>query len=290
MSESKTKVAIVGGGPAGIAASQQCTREGIDDVLLLERKNIGGLIYQANRIENFPGFVGKEGREMVNELGTIVSEYDIDVEFREVEKIESARDGFKLITETGKVRTTYLILATGTAPRSLGFEGEVHHPEWRNYDGESVIVIGGGDAAYDYALRMKRLGGDVTILRRSEPKALPVLVREAREKGIEEVEASLEEVEKDDDFSLRCDGMDLRADVVVTAIGRDPRFPDLDFDMDPEEVSFPSGQTKFDDLFVIGSSVLGTYRQTSLCWGMGIAAGMDLGRKISSCEKSKNME
>ncbi len=60
MSGIKRKVTIVGAGPAGIAAAQQCIREGIKDILVLEKEEIGGLIRQANKIENLPGLVGKD--------------------------------------------------------------------------------------------------------------------------------------------------------------------------------------------------------------------------------------
>ncbi len=291
MSGSERKVTVVGAGPAGIAAAQQCVREGIDDVLVLEKESIGGLILQANRIENLPGFVGEDGRKMVKELENIVSEYDIDVEYREVEEIEKKEDGFRLKTDKASKETKCLVLATGTTPRSLNFEGEIHHPNWRDYVGEKVVVVGGGDAAYDYALRVNRLGGEVTIFRRSGPKALPVLVEEAREKGVRDIEAEPTEVEKSENgFSIRCEDKNIKADELITAIGRDPNFPELSFELGIEDVTFPTGETDHDNLFVIGSTVLGTYRQTSLCWGMGITAGMKLGRTILSCEKSKSVK
>lgn len=289
MSGSKRKVIVVGAGPAGIAAAQQCVREDIDNVLVLEKEKIGGLIRQANKIENFPGFVGEDGREIAEELEKIVSKYDIDVEYTEVKNIEKMDEGFRLKSDDVSIETKYLVLATGTRPRALGFEGEIHHPEWRDYTGDRVVIVGGGDAAYDYSLRVDRLGGEVTILRRSNPKALPILVKKATRRDIEEVEAELREVEKSENgFSIGCEDDVLEADVLITAIGREPKIPDLTFDLELEDSKFPTGKTDIDNLFVVGSTVLGTYRQTSLCWGMGIAAGMDLGKTISCCEKSKS--
>lgn len=281
MSGNERKVTVIGAGPAGIAASQQCIREGIDDVLLVEKERIGGLIRQANRIENFPGFVGEDGREMVEDLEKIVSDYEIDVEYGCVDHVKQIDGGFRLKTGGRSIKTDYSVLATGTKPRSLGFQGEMHHPRWRDHTEEKVVVVGGGDAAYDYSLRINSLGGEVTILRRSEPKALPVLVKEAREKGIEEVEAELTEVEESENgLHLFYEDEVLRADQVITAVGRDPNLPGLTFSLTPEDVKFPTGETDLDRLYVVGSTVLGTYRQTSLCWGMGIAAGMRIGKKL----------
>jgi thioredoxin reductase (NADPH) len=48
-------VIIIGGGPAGIAAAIQLKRYGLDP-LILERKALGGLLRNANLVENYPGF------------------------------------------------------------------------------------------------------------------------------------------------------------------------------------------------------------------------------------------
>ncbi len=278
MPGSYRKVIVVGAGPAGVAACQQCIREGIDDVLLIEKDKIGGLIRQANRIENFPGFVGEDGREMVEELEKIVSDYEIDIEYGDVEKID---EGFRLKCDGTHRKAECLVLATGTKPKSLDFVGEKYHPEWRDHTGEETVVIGGGDAAYDHSLRIDKLGGEVTVLRRSDPKALPVLVKEARERGIKEEKAEPTEIEKDENgFRIRCEDDVIQADQVITAVGREPNIPSLTFPLDLEDVKFPTGETDIDNLFVIGSTVLGTYRQTSLCWGMGIAAGMKMSKKL----------
>ena len=48
---------IVGGGPAGIAAAIQLKRSGFK-VLILEKNKLGGLLRNANLVENYPGFPG----------------------------------------------------------------------------------------------------------------------------------------------------------------------------------------------------------------------------------------
>ncbi len=217
---------------------------------------------------------------MVKGLEDIISRYDIPLSYTEVENIENIDDGFGLVTDKGYHKTEYLVLATGTTPRSLGFQEEIYHPRWRDPSGKKVVIIGGGDAAYDYALRVNRLGGDVIISRRSEPSALPVLIKEAKYEGIEERMGEPEEIcRTEDHFIVQYDQEKILADLVITAIGREPNI--LDLDIDDNEISFPTGTTEFPGLFVVGSNVLGTYRQTSLCWGMGIAVGMKLGRIFS---------
>ena len=50
-------VLIVGAGPAGLAAALQLKRYGID-ATLIERGRVGGLLNNANLVENYPGFPG----------------------------------------------------------------------------------------------------------------------------------------------------------------------------------------------------------------------------------------
>ncbi len=271
------KVAVVGAGPAGISAAQQCIREGIEQVVVLEKDKIGGLIYQANRIENFPGFVGSEGPEFVEELEQIIDDYGIEVVFEKVESISKEEDIFILEAGEGNIRTEYLVNAVGTEPKKTGLEGEIHHPGWKDYTGKNILVIGGGDTAYDYSLRLNRLGGEVKILRRSSPKALDSLVNEVRDSGIEEIKGEVEDITVGETGYV-LEKEDERFDIPVTAIGREPVEISMDFTI--EEIDFPSGRTDIGDFYSIGSAVLGKYRQTSLCWGMGTAAGMNISGKI----------
>jgi thioredoxin reductase (NADPH) len=59
------EVAIVGAGPAGMTAAIQLKRYGIPFVLL-EKERIGGLLWNANLVENYPGFpAGVSGPKLV---------------------------------------------------------------------------------------------------------------------------------------------------------------------------------------------------------------------------------
>ncbi len=268
-------VSIVGGGPAGVAAALQCRREGLKDITLFEKDRVGGLIYQANRIENFPGFIDEDGREFVSALKRMISEWDIPVKFEEVERIKETGSCFELDLGGETFETDVLVLATGTAPRELRLKGEKFHPEWRDYTGEKVTVIGGGDVAYDYALRVKRLGGEPNILRRSEPDALSSLVDEVQEKGIEEIYGEVEDcIEQGEGYLLKHSRGSIETEHIITAIGREPELPENSMDIDV--IDLRAGITSIDDLYVLGSTVLGRFRQTSLAWGMGIAGGMDI--------------
>src|SRR3990172_4711953 len=75
------EVLIIGAGPAGIAAAIQLKRYGIPFVLL-EKERVGGLLWNANLVENYPGFpAGVSGPKLVRliekqmeRLGVVVAE------------------------------------------------------------------------------------------------------------------------------------------------------------------------------------------------------------------------
>ncbi len=279
MSESEVKVSVIGAGPAGIAAAQQCIREGIDELVLIEKGKPGGLIHYANRIENFPGFIGKSGKDMAEELEYVITDYGIDLIDREVKSIRREDGSFTVSDGRRDIYSEYLVLATGTKPKPLGIDGEIYEPTLGDYSERNVVVIGGGDVAYDYALRLKGSGAQVTILRRSEPKALKTLVEEVEAEGIGDINDDLDGWKKTEDgYLLRCKEETLECDMVVAAVGREPVLPEMDFSF--SYIKYPMGATDVENLYVIGSLMLGVYRQASLSWGMGIAAGMNIASKI----------
>ena len=60
-------VVVVGAGPAGISASIQLKRSGIEP-LLLEKDETGGLLLNANLVENYPGFPDGVSGEILAEI------------------------------------------------------------------------------------------------------------------------------------------------------------------------------------------------------------------------------
>ncbi len=272
MEGSAPEVAVIGGGPAGVAAAYQCKREGVDDVIIVEKNKIGGLIEYANRIENIPGYLDMDGRAVVSELESLLKRANISVLKGGVEDIQGERGNFRIHMKEGNITCRHAVVATGTIPRTLGIDGEVCHPPWKDYHGKRVLVVGGGDAAYDYALRINRYGGKVTILSRNT-SALDLLVRRVGKESIREVRGELDRWEKHGHgYTVDTTGGTIECDLVVTAIGRVPQLPVKGYG----EIRFPTGCTDIPGLYVIGSAALDRFRQVTLCWGMGIAAAMDI--------------
>ena len=101
-------VAIVGAGPAGIAASIYLKRAGFN-VHLFEKNQVGGLLFNAYRVENYPGFPdGIKGDELCTLFKMQLEKWDIAPIFSKV--IQITREKNKFILKTTKDKRVALPL------------------------------------------------------------------------------------------------------------------------------------------------------------------------------------
>jgi len=264
-------VGIIGAGVGGIATAVQLARYGIESVIF-ERDRIGGLIRNAYSVENtmfFPD--GIKGERVVEILEEYVRKYGLKIVYEEARAVKKVGRLFEVETTGGAYRFKYLVVATGTRPRRLPFDGIVYHvaevPR-RHY--ERVLIIGGGDVAFDYALSMSEVSDEVIILARSEPKALPYLRRLVRELPNVRVLRgrlwSLRRTHGGQRFLAETSAGDFEADLVLGAIGRVPNIELVEGIED-------------DNLFLVGDVKNGIYRQTALAIADGIKTAMVIWRR-----------
>jgi thioredoxin reductase (NADPH) len=167
---------VIGAGVAGLTAALHGARYGLS-VGVIERTGVGGQIAAVERIENFPGLPqGVSGAE----LGPLLHEQAemAGAEFM-LDSVESvAIDGDWRIVQCAaeQVKARALIVAAGSALRSLGVPGEeefrgrgVSHCascDGHFFTGKHVCVVGGGDSAFDEALVLAEHAAHVTIVQR----------------------------------------------------------------------------------------------------------------------------
>jgi thioredoxin reductase (NADPH) len=186
------EIAIIGGGPAGLAAALYAARA-MRRTLVLERELPGGQIATTSEVEDYPGIKMTTGPELsmlmmqhAEHFGATVSIGD------EVSQVDFSRTIKRLTLSDGRViKAKVIIIATGAAPRTLGVPGEdrlrgtgvsycavCDGPFFRK---THLAVAGGGDAAFDEALYLTKYASKVTIIhRRDEFRAQRVLVDRAR--------------------------------------------------------------------------------------------------------------
>lgn len=295
--------AVIGAGPAGVAASIYLKRAGFEPVIF-ERGRIGGLLINANLVENYPGFPeGVRGMDLAKLLEKQVLRNAVQIVRDDVKKISPSKGAFEIHARKKRWYSRTVIVATGTTPKRAAIEGHdglsgrrlfyevVDLPKDAN--DKKVVVLGGGDAAFDYSLNLANRGCVVDIVfRKEEPECIPLLLRRARRepgvqihpgivvRGIGEENGSVVvDVEKnEEELSLDCD-------YVLVAYGREPNTGILPKDFSPHEID-NWGEAPIPGLFLAGDVRRGTFRQAGIAVGDGILAAMKVERLLrgEDCE------
>lgn len=279
------EVLIVGAGPAGLAAATQLKRYGIPFVLL-EKDSVGGLLRNANLVENYPGFPsGIPGPKLATLFARQLRRTGVEVTFDAILRLDY-EDGWLAEAERTSYRPGVVVIASGTKPKTIPVEVPAQARErvfsevWplAGVSGKQVVIVGAGDAAFDYALNLAGRGNTVTILNRGRSTScLPLLWERANanpdityreETGIERIELS----ESNDRVRLFTNHYSLLADYLVFAIGREPALDFL-----PERVRMHERSlVESGKLYFAGDVHNGLFRQAAIAAGEGLRAAMQI--------------
>ncbi|MEL6869556.1 MAG: alkyl hydroperoxide reductase subunit F [Pseudomonadota bacterium] len=185
-------VAVIGGGPAGVAAAIYAARKGFKVTVIAER--FGGQVKDTMGIENLVSIPQTTGPEVVKGLAEHLQDYDITLkEHLRVDHVDSG-DVKTLTLSSGEViRARSVIVSTGANWRELGIPGEKEyigngvaycpHCDGPFFKGKDVAVVGGGNSGIEAALDLAGIVRHVTVLEfMPELKADKVLVDKARER------------------------------------------------------------------------------------------------------------
>ncbi len=277
------EMAVVGAGPAGMAAAVQCRRAGIGAVLF-EKDRLGGLLREANLVENYLGFPGGiPGDDLCNIFQEHVIVQGVEVRREEVMLIEHDGESFILVTPLGQYRSRMLTIATGTLPAAarlgLGADNRRVFDSINHLAGVerlSVAVIGGGDAAYDYSLRLAEKNS-VTIISRGPPRCLPLLQQRALDNpsiGFLEGRTVLRSIKAEGSVTLvmshNGEEESLEFDALLLAIGRVPNLLMIGDSLTGSLESLMNNGL----LYMAGDVVNGDRRQAAIAAADGIRAAM----------------
>ncbi|SFS17692.1 thioredoxin reductase (NADPH) [Microbacterium sp. cf046] len=175
--ERMVDVAIVGAGPAGLAAAVYAASEGLD-TLVLEGEAIGGQAASSSLIRNYLGFSrGVSGAELAQRA--YQQAWLFGARFahtRRVAGMKLVEGGFELEVQGGEVvRARAVVLASGVSYRRLAAPGlrrfvgasvfyGAASVEARAQTGRAVLVVGGGNSAGQAALHLARYARSVSLV------------------------------------------------------------------------------------------------------------------------------
>ncbi len=268
----KGHVAVVGAGPAGIAAAVQLKKESVG-CTLFEGGQVGGVLRYANRVENYLGHNGLDGHSICLKFKQHLLEMGVDLRHEKVGSVRRAGAGFMLNTPSADEIYSYVIIATGTTPRRIPLEGALYLIEDASeYNGSSLLVVGGGDIALDNCIRLHRAGAHPTLLYREGIRANAMLREEMDTVGIPNERGGSQGIRR---VRSRFVYNGSEYDHVAVFVGREPAL-DLIEHLDPGEARLPCGETDIEGLYIIGDAVLGRFGQATLAAGMGLAAAMHI--------------
>jgi len=188
MDNSVKEVITIGAGPSALAAAIYTTREDIDTTLY-EKSAIGGLAAITDIVDNYPGFPdGIEGLTLAGHLEKQAERFGAHIEFGDVTALREEGD-VKVVTVDGaEVKAKVVLIATGSDYKKLGVPGEaelygrgVHYCatcDGAFYREKKLVVVGGGNSAYQEAIFLTRYATHIDVLVRSKVSASEVLQHE----------------------------------------------------------------------------------------------------------------
>ncbi|WP_100260928.1 thioredoxin-disulfide reductase [Qipengyuania seohaensis] len=313
MATHRTKMLIIGSGPAGYSAAIYGARAMMEPIVV-QGLQPGGQLTITTDVENYPGFrdvvqgpwLMEEMKAQAEHVGTRIM-WDTIVEV----DLENGSP-FRAVGDSGdEYIGDVLVIATGAQAKWLGAPGEQELGgkgvsacatcDGFFYRGKKVAVIGGGNTAVEEALYLTNHSDDVTLIhRRDELRAEKILqdrllnhpkISVLWNKTVESFEAGengalshlrLRDTQTGEDSDFSCDG-------AFVAIGHAPstelfkgKLPMDDSGYLLVEAGTP--KTSIPGVFAAGDVMDHTYRQAVTAAGTGCMAALDAERFLATLE------
>ena len=173
-------LAIIGGGPAGVAAGVYAARKRLKTIFIAE--TIGGQSTESQDVQNWIGTPHIAGLQMAEQLEAHLREYAsdvLDIKLGErAGKVEAAEDHFSIHTNKSIYPAKTVLVATGGSRKKLEAAGAAQFEnkgvtycascDGPLFSGQDVAVVGGGNAGFETAAQLLAYCKSVTIIHRQK--------------------------------------------------------------------------------------------------------------------------
>jgi thioredoxin reductase (NADPH) len=157
-------ILIIGGGMAGMTAAIYAARAN-RSCAVLESGVTGGLANFTYTVENYPSYITVHGMDLMQKVRDQVDHLGVRVEeICEIESLDFLSHPKRIETEEAVYESGAVIVATGRKPLVLDLPTEcaqVHYCaicDGASYKGKKVLIVGGGNSAFDEGLYLQQLG------------------------------------------------------------------------------------------------------------------------------------
>ncbi len=315
----KTRMLIIGSGPAGLSAAIYGARAGMEPIVV-QGLQPGGQLTITTDVENYPGFRDViQGPWLMQEMQAQAEHVGTRMMWDTITEVDVAGPPFRATGDSGDIyEGDTLVIATGAQAKWLGVPGEQELSgkgvsacatcDGFFYRGKKVAVIGGGNTAVEEALYLTNHSEDVTIIHRRDSfraekilqdrllanprisvlwnKAVDHFVGDPSAGGLNGL--ALRDTVTGENSVFGCEG-------AFVAIGHAPStelFKDkLPLDGSGYLIVQPgTPKTAVPGVFACGDVMDHTYRQAVTAAGTGCMAALDAERFLASLEFSRQAE
>ncbi len=308
----KTKVLIIGSGPAGYTAGVYASRAMLEPILV-QGIEPGGQLTTTTEVENWPGDSHVQGPDLMVRMEAHARAMGCEIIGDIISSVDFSKRPFVCQSDSGTVyEADAIILATGARAKWLGLPSEEAFKGFGVsacatcdgffYRGMEIVVVGGGNTAVEEALFLTNFASKVTLVHRRDelrsekiledrlmknPKIETLWFHEIEEvygtdnpKGVEGVK--VKHTKTGEITDLPCKG-------VFIAIGHAPANElvkdTLETHMGGYVVTKPdSTETSIPGVYAAGDLTDHKYRQAVTSAGMGCMAALEAERWLAEQE------
>lgn len=316
MTTHKTRMLIIGSGPAGYSAAIYGARAGMEPIVV-QGLQPGGQLTITTDVENYPGFADViQGPWLMEQMQSQAEHVGTRMMWDTITEVDLANGSpFKAIGDSGdEYLGDVLVIATGAQAKWLGVPGEQELGgkgvsacatcDGFFYRGKKVAVIGGGNTAVEEALYLTNHSDDVTLIHRRDElrcekiledrmlanEKIAPLWNKAVERFVAGENGALHHLELVD--TVTGEKSTLEVDGAFVAIGHAPSTElfkgKLELGAGGYLVVEPgTPKTAIPGVFAAGDVMDHTYRQAVTAAGTGCMAALDAERFLAELEDSR---